>query len=259
VFVVPPNDAATRDVIADHAEDFGWVEVLRDRGHQSGREDRPSTGHQNLASVRNQILQVVERVRPRRFLSWDTDFLVPPATFEYVAGLDLPLATVWAWLNRQEPRRMRYRDRQRRWHDVLVQDPGCFTAMAWHKRAPRHHPSEEYLARAKGVWRTHIALAWQLMDARAYRVASYAPHPSGEDVPFNMRLAARDVPRYCVGDVLGVHLYDRSRRDEIATGWPGVMDLAQQAPLAATYRGVRPPDFEALGFFPAHDQQEAAA
>jgi hypothetical protein len=255
VFVVPPNDSPTRDAIADLSSGFDWVEVLRDPGAPSNRQDRPGTGHRNLADARNRILKVVERVRPDRYLSWDTDFLAPPGAVDRVDRYGLSLATVWGWLNRQEPRRLRYRDSGNRWADVLVQDPGCFTAMGWARGGPRHFSSEEYLERGFGLWRAPIALAWQLMDQRAYRVASYSPHPSGEDVPFNRQLAARGVERWCVGGVHGVHLYDRTRRDEIALGWPGVMRLADQAPLAATFEGERPLEYRALGLFPAEDEQ----
>ena len=113
---------------------------------------------------------------------------------------------------------------------------------------------------AAGFWPTHIALAWQLMDRRAYRVARYSQHSSGEDVPFNMQLAARGVPRFCAGEILGLHLYDREAQDERALGWPGVMRLTEQLPLAATWEAERSPELRALGLFPAKDleQQEAA-
>lgn len=262
VFVVPSSDDATRDAIADLSSGFRWVDVLRDQGPQSSRHERPATEHRNLATVRNQILRVVERASPDHYLSWDTDFLVPPGTVEYVGGLGLPMATVWAWLNRQEPRRLLYRPslRARSYVETWVQDPVCATAMGWWRGAPRHYPAADFLKRGAGVWRTPITLAWQLMDRRAYRVASYAPHPAGEDVGFNRMLAARGVERWCVGEILGLHLYDRARADEIALGWPGVMALAEQAPLAATWRGARPPEYEALGIFPADaiETKEAA-
>jgi hypothetical protein len=256
VFVVPPTDTDTRDLIADLSEDFSWVEVLRDRGPQLRRTERPRDGHQTLAAARNQILQVVERVKPDHYLSWDTDYLVPSGTVESLAALGLPLVTVWGWLNRQPPREIRYFN-GRDFRDVWTQDPVCATAMTRDERGPRHYPAEEFIQRSAGVWECDIALAFQLMDARAYRVAHYRPHPAGEDVPFNEMLADRGIPRFCYGDVVGVHLYDRDRKDETALGWPRVMRLAEQAPLAATYFGVRPPEYQASGLFPV--QKEVAA
>lgn len=254
VFVVPSTDDATRDTIAAFSVGFQWVEILRDQGPQASRQERPATEHRTLAMARNQILRVVERAAPERFLSWDTDFLVPPGAVDLVASRGLPLATVWAWLNRQPPRRMRWRRQE-----VLVQDPVCATAMGAVRRGsalvPAHYPPEQYLARRGRTWRAAIALAWQMMDHRAYRVACYAPHVAGEDVPFNYQLARRRVPRWCVGEVTGVHLYDRSLQ-EAAMGWPRVMRLAEQAPLAARGR-ARSPEHEALGFHPIDDGTES--
>jgi hypothetical protein len=263
VFVVPSTDDATRNVIAAHADDFSWVEVLRDQGVQSTRQERPATNHETLARARNAILRVVERVSPRRYLSWDTDFVVEAGAVERMDGLmsawGLPLVTPWAWLNRQPPRRMRYYD-GRDFHDVLVQDPVMATGMGMTRHGPRHFPGSEYLKRASTpFWPVDIALAFQLMGERAYRVASYRPHPAGEDVPFNMQLRGRGIGRHVVGGVRAVHLYDRGARDEIALGWPRVLKLSEQAPLQATYEGQRSREYEALGFYPAPQPQEIAA
>src|SRR5881392_3634649 len=68
VFVVPASDTPTRDAIAQLSSDFGWVEVIRDRGRQLPREERPADRHMTLAAARNQILRVVANVRPRWYV-----------------------------------------------------------------------------------------------------------------------------------------------------------------------------------------------
>jgi hypothetical protein len=256
VFVVPPTDTLTRDAIADLSMDFSWVEIQRDHGPQLTRAERPAQHHETLARARNQILRVVERAKPDRYISWDTDFLVPPGTVDTLVGLSLPLVTVWAWLNRQPPRRLRYFDGQTH-HNVLVQDPVCATAMTKDRFGPRHFPGEQFVNLSSGLWRCHVALAFQVMDARAYRVAHYRPHSAGEDIPFNQMLEDHGIPRYCYAEVRGVHLYDRSLKDERAMGWPSVLKLADQLPLAATYTGSRPPHLEALGLYPMTEERAA--
>lgn len=250
VFVVPPADTATREVIEALSRPFAWFEVLRDRGMPKSRSERPGEGHAVLAVARNQILQIVEHVQPRHFVSWDTDMLVPPGTVDLLTDLRLPLVTPWTWLNRQPPRQIEL-DGQ----PVLWQDPVAATAMGWDPRVKRgdrpfHYPGVEFNRRASGVWRCGVALAFQLMDQRAYRYARYAPHHDGEDVPFNAMLSRRGVPRFCCGDILGVHLYNRSEAHEVAIGWPGVLRLAQQRPLAAIWQGERSGMHEAAGLYP---------
>lgn len=257
VFVVPPTDDGTREVINELSSGFDWVEVIRDRGTQLQRAERPAERHATLAAARNAILQVVERVQPRHYLSWDTDFLIPRDTVWDLRKENHPLITVWGWLNRQPPRELTYRsegvDRRVLWQEAPRQ-----TAMGLGRDGrPFHYPAYEYGARSQGFWPCGVALAWQLMSPSAYRVASYAPHHDGEDVPFNLRLHQRGIARMCAGHVRGVHLYDRSANHEIGMGWPGVMRLADQEPLAATWTGDRSDEYEALGFFPAEQEQAA--
>jgi hypothetical protein len=136
---------------------------------------------------------------------------------------------------------------------MLWQDPVAATAMAWDPRNPSrplHYPGSEFQHRASGVWECGVALAFQLMDQRAYRYAHYGPHHDGEDVPFNAMLTRRGISRFACGDTVGVHLYDRHAEDEIVMGWPEVMRLAEQRPLASTWQGSRSPVQEAAGFYP---------
>lgn len=258
VFVIPASDTPTREIVAELSRDFDWVEVMRDRGDQLTREERPALRHQTLAAARNQILSVVAKAQPERFLSWDTDLLVPPGTVERLTAENLPVVTCWTWLNRQAPRRMQWFDGERM-DEVLWQPPVCATAMAWDPRnAERavHYPSSEFGLRSQGIWRCDVALAWQLMDRRAYGVAHYRPHHDGEDIPFAMQLAQRGVPQFCCGEIRGVHLYDRSARDETALGWPDVMGLARQIPLAAHWTEPRSTEHEAFGFFPIEERTD---
>jgi hypothetical protein len=256
-FVVPAADALTRDAIGELSGGFAWVEVLRDRGEQSRREERPETRHETLAAARNQLLSFASRVRPAHYLSWDTDYLVAPDVVPVLRDLGLPLVTVWGWLNRQQPRRLRHFDGE--YTEVFWQPPVCATAMAWEKGGEHavHYPPAQFNDRASGLWRCGVALAFQLMDRRAYAVSAYAPHPDGEDVGFNRRLAQRGVPRYCYGDSVGVHLYDRGAKDEITMDWPDVMRLAEQRPLAATWTEPRSTEHVAFGFFPTRGALDA--
>lgn len=250
VFVVPPTDTGTREVIAALSAGFSWVEVIRDRGKQSPREERPATRHETLAQARNQILRVVTSVRPQHYLSWDTDFLIPEGVLPEIQRLNLPLTTVWAWLNRQPPKKVNHFDGER-YHEILWQPPVCATAMAFDRNGqPIHYPSHEYALRARGLWECGVTLAWQLMGHRAYSVASYRPHAAGEDVSFALELQQRGIPRFCYGEVQGVHLYDRTCKDERELGWPDVMKLAQQYPLAAHWTEPRSALHQAIGFYP---------
>lgn len=251
VFVVPPTDAATREVIAELSRDFAWTEVLRDRGVQSTRSDRPSTEHLTLAQARNQVLQVVSRVQPAHYASWDTDYLLPPGAVSLMAEERVPLITAWGWLNRKNPKVISYLE-EGQMRRVQWEDPICATAMAWDRweiGKAIHYPAEEFVMRSRGTWRCGVALAFQLMDRRAYMVSRYAPHHDGEDIPFNWLLRQRGVPRFCCGEVLGLHLYDRHAPGEIELGWPGIMKLVAQKPLAATWMEPRSPEHETFGFF----------
>jgi hypothetical protein len=261
-FVVPASDASTREAIAGLSEGFAWVEILRDRGDQSGREERAATKFTTLAHARNMLLQVVNRVRPEHYISWDTDFLIEARGLEALIDKGLPLVTPWAWLNRQPPKRIRHFD-GRDYHEVYWQPPVCATAMGWDPSVvgrPYHYSASEFQKRRmSGTWECGVALAFQVMDQRAYAYSSYSPHYDGEDVPFNWRLAQRGVPRHACGDVRAVHLYDRNARDEIAMGWPQVMNLADELPLASWWTEPRSREYTAFGFFPTVDGADIRA
>jgi hypothetical protein len=259
VFVVPADDASTRDAIASLSRGFDWVEVLRDRSPQFGRAERVANRHESLARARNQILGVVSRVRPGHYLSWDTDFLVEYGTVDALRAARLPIVSTWAWLNREEPKTLLVRDGKKN-VEALYQDSVRATAMCWDPRRPGrayHYPAEQYELRSRGLWEAGVVNTWKLMDARAYLTACYSPHVDGEDLAFNWRLKAQGVPRYCFGGARAVHLYDRTLAAEREMGWPRVMGLADQKPLAATFTGERPLAREACGFYPkeAHEQR----
>lgn len=261
VFVVPSTDYHTREAIAKYSEGFRWVEILRDRNTPVPRESRPATDHKALAAARNQILKVVSRVQPRLFVSWDTDLLVGDGSVDRIAREDKPVCSSWTWLNRQPPRKIRHYDGSD-YQEVLWQDPVCASAMAWSMRFPGravHYPSEQFNVRACGTWECGVTLAFQVMDRRAYSVGSYAPHHDGEDITFNLALRRRGYGSWCCADVLGVHLYDREARDETRMGWPNVMKLAEQRPLAAEWRGARTEQQKLFGFFPVRQQHGIAA
>lgn len=261
VFVVPASDASTRDAIAALSVGFDWVEVIRDRGTQLPREERPQERHASLAATRNQILQVVAGVRPEHYISWDTDLLIPAGGVEHIRSLGLPICTAWTWLNRQKPKKIRHFDGNE-YIEVLWQDPMCASAMRWDRNTPGralHYSADEFCIRAEGVWRTGVTLAFQVMDHRAYSAAHYGPHYDGEDVTFNWQLMRREVERWCCGDVRGVHLYDRTQRDEIALGWPNVMALSREVPLASDWSEERSIQHQAFGFFPTRGLRDGTA
>lgn len=260
VFVVPASDASTREAITKLSDGFRWVEVLRDRGEQLGRQERATQRHATLAAARNQIMGIVNAAQPEHYLSWDSDFIVKTGSVSRMTRLDLPLVTSWSWLNRQPPRLMRYFD-GKEYHEVYWQEPIRATAMGWDRRWPGravHYPAQEFVQRATGVWKCGVALAFQVMDKRAYSVGSYHPHQDGEDVTFSWQLAQRGIDVWCCGDVQGTHLYDRTAKHEIKLGWPHIMKLAEEYPLAATWSGVRTTEYEAIGFYPKGSDEDVA-
>lgn len=249
VFVAPAADSAAREEIERHVSDFAWAEVLRDRGAEDN----------NSALTLNQLLHEVTGIRPRRYLQWDADFLVPGGTVDLVDDQRLPICTVWAWLNRHEPFVTQMADGRKR-VPVRWQHPTQATAMGWDDRFPgraRHYPSSQYLARRHGTWTTGVVLAWKLMDMRAYMHAYYAPHEDGVDVPFSWQLRQRGVKISCCGDVSGVRLTPSERHNDTPRSLTVALKLAKDAPLAATFQGERPAQWEAFGFYPVEETENA--
>jgi hypothetical protein len=193
----------------------------------------------------------VNSAKPDWFLSWDSDLLLAPGTIEKIRDMDLPISTVWTWLNRQKPQEaMHVNPETGDERPVCWQEPMAATAMRWEKpHVPVHFPAHEWSMRAQGLWRADVVLAFQMMQQSVYRTTIYGPHKYGEDIPFNWSLERRKIPRYCYGDGLGLHLY-RKDPEELDLGWPGIMQLASQVPLAAQDIYPRDPLDEALGFYP---------
>jgi hypothetical protein len=252
-FVVPTEDYASRDVINRRGEEFVFCTVIRDKNEQHDRIARQTDNHRSLALARNAILKQVEEVGPKFYLSWDSDLLVMPGTVGLLRTHDESVQTIWTWLNRQPPKRGRHWvEEENRTIEVEWQEPMAATAMAW--EAPQravHFDGKDWDKYARGHWRCDVALAFQLMKREAYSVASYAPHPHGEDIPFNWALEQRGIPRYCYGEQPGVHLFTRDHAlEEVKLGYPEIMKLADQKPLAAVRTEPRPEAYEAIGLFP---------
>lgn len=260
VFVVPPEDQRTRDVIERRGAEFAFVEVVRDRAPAHDRRERLEDNHATLARARNALLKEVQQVGPKWYLSWDSDLLIAPRVLAKLKSSGKPVTTVWTWLNRMQPRRGRHWDDERsQLLEVVWQEPVAATAMEWEAERRAHHfPSNEFGERAAGLWRCDVALAFQLMAPAAYARASYAPHPHGEDIPFNWQLKELGVDRWCYGGQPGVHLFNREQSiEEIRVGYPQVMKLAEQRPLAVTYEGERSPEYTTIGLFPLLDESRA--
>ena len=179
-----PTDQTSRDVIAARGEQFAFCEVLRDKHQPFDRETRGAVKHSTLAHARNQILVEVNKVRPQHYISWDSDLLVAPGTVEKIAQADVPICTVWAWLNRQEPQRLRHQDADGApMRSVLWQEPMQATAMEWageDRRRAQHLPGEGWDHYAAGLWQTDVVLGFQMMRPNVYMTCRYGPHADGE-------------------------------------------------------------------------------
>jgi hypothetical protein len=273
-FVIPANDYATREVIAERCTPFAWCEVVRDRYEQFDREHRQTNNHASLAQARNHLLAIVNRVGPAFYASWDSDLLLAPGVMRQmlahrfsvsVSGGRTPaMMTVWTWLNRQPPTKVRkvpfhgvdeYGEiKQGKSVPAWTQVPMAATVMRWEAPIRAHHLDPRDWDRcAQGFWPADVGLAIQMMDARAYKSARYSPHVHGEDIPFNWSLKQRDLPVYCYGEQPGVHLAIHDHRvalQEAALGYPAIMTLAEQKPLAAEWTEPRDEMDVALGMFP---------
>lgn len=260
IFVVPPSDAHSREVIDERGRGFAFVEVLRDKYEQFDRAVRRHDNHTSLAAARNMLITHVCQVGPEWFLSWDSDLLVSPGVLPTVMALEHPVTTVWTWLNRTPPKQGMHWDEQlQRLVPVEWNEPVNATAMAWdpqhkEKAVAVHLDPLHWDTWARGCWRCDVALAWQLMRPEAYRVARYGPHPHGEDLPFNWTLERRGIERWCYGEHPGVHLFDRSQgQTELQEGYPAIMRHAADKPLAATRPRPQSESLRAIGYFPRAD------
>jgi hypothetical protein len=128
------------------------------------------------------------------------------------------------------------------------------TAMEWNKNKSRacHLPGEGWEMYIKGFWPAEVVLGFQMMRMGVYQTCSYDKHPDGEDIPFNQHLEARGIPRMVYGERPGVHMY-KLIREELNLGYPGIMDLAQQRPLASTHTPHNATD-AILGFYPVEQE-----
>ena len=257
LFVVPPPDQMTRDAINRLSGDFAWCDVMRDKHAQFDRDKRGTADHhRTLALARNQIMAKVNQIGPEVFISWDSDLLIQPGLVETweIEEEPVPLMTVWTWLNRQKPQTMLHGDPDEEGvRRVQFQEPMQATAMAWcgNKRAA-HLDGSEWDMRAAGLWRCDVALGFQMMRPEVYTTTHYVDHPDGEDIPFNWQLERRGIPRYCYGEMPGVHLYTRVN-EELSLGYPEIMSLADEKPLAAQKTGPRSQLGELLGFYPVQE------
>jgi hypothetical protein len=246
VFVVPPTDALSREVIDDRATGYKFVEVLRDKHGQHDRDLRRQDNFATLAAARNVLLQHVSRIRPRWYLSWDSDFLIAPGVLPRIQSLQHPLTGVWGWLNRKKPQRGKHwDDGAQRFIDVEWNEPSSFTAMRWEDdQIAVHFDPSEWDVRAAGCWPADVILAWQLMQAPVYELGAYRPHPHGEDIPFNWWMRQRGIQPWCYAESIGLHLFDKpSALLEIQEGYPDIMRHTEEKPLAA-YR--EPSELELL-------------
>lgn len=255
VFVVPTTDHHTREVIRRRCGPFAFCEVLRDRNEQYDRVDRRGDNHTSLALSRNAILKHVQDVRPDFYCSWDSDLLIGPLLLPKLREYEKPVLTVWTWLNRTEPKRHRH-FHQGRVIPVEYEDAMQATAMEWIDTPTpswiaQHLDGARWDEYASGLWRCDVALAFQLMTPQVYGRVQYAPHPHGEDIPFNWALEEAGIERWCYGEHPGVHLFDREQSGgEVKLGYPQIMTLAEQKPLAALRKRPEDPELAAIGLWP---------
>lgn len=260
VFSVPAEDAKTRAVIDAYAPEFKWVSVERDRSEPVPREDRSLTNHKERARARNQVLATAQAARADWFCSWDTDILLPPGSIERMQRQQFAFSSPWVWLNRHAPRALRFTDGEL-FQECQYENPMYATAMRWDPKnrfRAIHYPADAWNQLTEGIFRVDVGIGVQLMRPEAYRFASYGPHPDSEEVVFCSQLAARQIPRYCHGDVIGLHLHNREARDELTMPWPEVMQLAEQRPLASDWDGQRTELQKIAGLFPVQTTRVAA-
>lgn len=254
-FVVPAQDTATREMIRAHSEGFAWVEIQRDKTVPFDPEKVGTHYHHRaMASAKNWIISQAIKTRPRYFIYWDTDLLVPELTVANAVSENRPLVGIWAWLNRQQPKRHQRTNPEtgeKEW--VLWEPPMQATAMQWddtdYKKA-WHFPAKEWEIRASTTWQADVVLGFQVMKPEVYNSCIYREHVDGEDIPFMADMQRRGLPRWVMGQFIGVHLYEHIT-DECEGAWEDVIvNLAEQWPLAAMNEETRDPEAELLGFYP---------
>lgn len=251
-FVVPAQDVATREVIRSMATDFAWVDIQRDKNVPLDIDQLGTMYHHRaMASAKNWIISNAIRTKPRWFIYWDTDLLVPAGTVDAMIREKKPLMGVWAWLNRADPERILWENpetKEQEW--VNYESPMQATAMRWEEpKKAIHFPAKEFEMRSHGTWRADVVLGFQMMEPLVYRQTIYREHVDGEDIPFHWDLHTKGIPRFIMGDKIGVHLHQHLT-DECEAAWEDVMDLAKQWPIATVRDEPRAPEHELLGLYP---------
>lgn len=245
VLVVPPTETSARDVIAQYADRFRWVEVMRDRRPILRRtaEDR----HKYMALARNQILQHLPGTRCEYFIAWDPNYLLPSNLVPALERAEKSAIGVWGWLNREEPARTEH-DGQ----PVLYQKPVQATAMKWQAEYTAiHYPSHEFEKRAKGTWKTGVLNTFVMLDRKAWPCVRYEPHRDGCVIPLCWQLKQRKIQAWCYGERLGLHLPEY-RSEELDKGYPKIMAHAAQIPLQAMRKPAEG-ELGLLGLYPLED------
>lgn len=240
VFVVPNMETPARELIAEHAADFAWCEILRDK--HDLRE--PDPDHRAAADARNRMLHEAVRSGATWYLSWDPDFLVQPRVIPELTlrlAQDRGAATVWSWLNRHPPRRAKHAGRT-----VMFQEPVQATAMSWIQDGyAAHYPSYEFKMRAEDWWDTDVITEFLMMERNVFGKFHFGAHVDGEAVPICRSMHQRNVPRRVFGEVLGIHL----NRTDAELPWERALQLADHMPLQAIRPPADDPEMAALGFY----------
>lgn len=251
-FVVPQQDTSTRDTIEALAGGFKWVDIQRDKFFKFDA-DKIGTFHHHkaMAIAKNCVMSQAIKTTPKYFIGWDTDLILPPGTVEAGMKEKKPLVGVWSWLNRQKPDRYRHVEEDKRVRYVKWEAPMQATAMRWVGECKAiHFPSTEWELRSKSTWKADVVLGFQMMTRDVYTGGHiYRGHPDGEDLPFHWGLERKGIPRYIMGEQIGVHLH-KPVTEELTSSWPDILEFANQRPLAAEFTEPRSRTDELLGFYP---------
>jgi len=249
-FVVPAQDHATREIIANLSDGFAWIEIQRDKFPFDD-----DMNYRAQAAAKNYLIAQAIKSRAKHFIMWDTDLLAPAGTVEEAIRDDKPLTGIWVWLNRSAPQKLRHYDEEKdEFRDVYWEPPMQTTGMRWIGSCKaRHFPNAEWELRSHSTWKADVVLGFQVMKREVFTTTVYRPHPDGESVPFNWNLETRGVPRYIMGNKIGVHM-PKPDPDEIQMDWDTAMTLAHQHPLASVWTQPRDPMDELLGLYPERQQ-----